>query len=184
MLFTEQINIPYINYFDKYAHQLNIHPTILITIAKIESNFDKNAINYNKNNKTYDIGIMQINSSWIKYFENKYNIKLTINKLKQPELNIKFAADILNICIEEINKKNTMNKYYNNENIHNINIYDLIYCYHTGKTINYKHKYKIYKTNNYIKKFNEEIQYTYLLYMANKSKNELKNQIIRTSFSY
>src|ERR1700694_2838883 len=41
----------------------DINPTILRAIAKVESNFNPNAVNRNRNG-TYDFGVMQINTSW------------------------------------------------------------------------------------------------------------------------
>lgn len=43
----------------------NIDPWILFAYAKTESNFNPNAINKANKNKTYDIGLMQINSLWL-----------------------------------------------------------------------------------------------------------------------
>ncbi len=49
--------------FDEAGAEYGISPLILRAIAKVESNFDPRALNWNKNG-SYDFGIMQINSSW------------------------------------------------------------------------------------------------------------------------
>lgn len=49
--------------FEKAGEAYGIHPLILRAIAKVESNFNPQAVNWNRNG-TYDFGVMQINSSW------------------------------------------------------------------------------------------------------------------------
>ena len=49
-----------------------IPETILLHLIETESNFNPNAINYNKNG-TIDYGLMQLNSSNIEYFTWKFN---------------------------------------------------------------------------------------------------------------
>lgn len=49
--------------FDEAGVQYGINPLILRAIAKVESNLNPNALNWNSNG-TYDFGLMQINSSW------------------------------------------------------------------------------------------------------------------------
>ena len=50
--------------FNLASRQYQLPTKLLKAIAKTETKFDQYAININKN-KTYDIGIMQINSSWL-----------------------------------------------------------------------------------------------------------------------
>jgi soluble lytic murein transglycosylase-like protein len=50
--------------FEVASSQYQIPIKILKAIAKTETGFDPYALNVNKN-KSYDIGIMQINSSWL-----------------------------------------------------------------------------------------------------------------------
>ena len=52
------------NCFAMASNQYQIPAKLLKAIAKTETGFDPYAININKN-KSYDIGIMQINSSWL-----------------------------------------------------------------------------------------------------------------------
>ncbi|MEC4720488.1 lytic transglycosylase domain-containing protein [Noviherbaspirillum sp. CPCC 100848] len=50
--------------FDEAANRYNVDRELLRAIAKTESNFRADAINVNKDGSE-DIGIMQINSSWL-----------------------------------------------------------------------------------------------------------------------
>lgn len=49
--------------WDQAASYHNVDPWLLMSIAKVESSFDPNAFNGNRNG-SYDLGLMQINSSW------------------------------------------------------------------------------------------------------------------------
>ncbi|MBF0558687.1 MAG: lytic transglycosylase domain-containing protein [Nitrospirae bacterium] len=74
----------------KYA----ISPVLLESIAKAESNFDPKAINRNKNGSV-DMGLMQVNSFWIK------PLGLDINKLMGDSCyNTMAGARILRQCID------------------------------------------------------------------------------------
>lgn len=55
------------------AAQYGMNPYLLYAIAKTESNLNPSAINRNKNG-SYDIGLMQINSSWLPTLR-KYGIE-------------------------------------------------------------------------------------------------------------
>lgn len=75
------------------GNKYSVNPEILWAIAKVESSFDANAINKNKNG-SYDYGVMQINSIWAKTigYENW-------SKLSDPCYNIHVGAWILSQCI-------------------------------------------------------------------------------------
>lgn len=108
------------------SEKYNINYYLLLSIAKTESNFNPRAINYNKNN-TYDIGIMQINSSWLK------TLKLTTRDLLNDAcLNIDVGGYILRDCL---------NRYGNN--------WRAIDCYNKGSRSSTSSQYvwKVY--NNY-----------------------------------
>lgn len=77
--------------------QYQIPTKLLKAIAKIETNFNEYAIHFNTNH-TYDIGIMQINSSWL----TKLN-KVGINQadLLDGCKNIQIGAWILAINIKQ-----------------------------------------------------------------------------------
>lgn len=72
---------------DSYGIPVNV----LKAVAKTESGFNANAVNRNKDG-TYDIGFMQINSSWLPKLE-KYGI--TEESLKDACTNVKVGAWIL-----------------------------------------------------------------------------------------
>lgn len=72
-----------------------MNANLLRSIARIESNNNETAINHNRNGTT-DLGIMQINSSWIK--------PMGLNEkelLKNPCYNVKTAAKILKKCMDK-----------------------------------------------------------------------------------
>jgi soluble lytic murein transglycosylase-like protein len=50
--------------WDNAAKVYGLDPWLLMSIAKVESSFNHAAINLNKN-KTYDLGMMQINTIWL-----------------------------------------------------------------------------------------------------------------------
>jgi hypothetical protein len=81
--------------FEEAGAEYGINPQILRAIAKVESNFNPAAINKNSNG-TYDVGLMQINSSWAS----------TIGKERWKELgdactNTKTGAWILSMCMSK-----------------------------------------------------------------------------------
>ena len=81
--------------FDEAGSEYSINPQILKAIAKVESNFNPRAVNWNKNG-TYDFGIMQINSSW--YYTLGKDWWLTLG---DPCSNIKGGARILSGCMKK-----------------------------------------------------------------------------------
>jgi len=68
---------------------VNVH--LLYAIAKTESNLNPNAMNRNKNG-SYDIGMMQINSSWLPTLR-KHGI--SEEQLKDPCISLQVGAWIL-----------------------------------------------------------------------------------------
>ena len=72
-----------------------INPIIVYAIIKTESGFNPKAINKNKNG-SYDLGLMQINSSWLPTL-SKYGY--STNHLFDPCINIKVGTWILANCI-------------------------------------------------------------------------------------
>lgn len=85
--------------FIQAGEYYQIHPHLLWGIAKVESNFNPYALNKNKNG-TYDIGLMQINSSWIPVLKN-YGLK-NVSWLWDPCYNIYVGAWILSQCIQKL----------------------------------------------------------------------------------
>ncbi len=66
-----------------------MNPNLLRSIAKIESNYNPSAVNHNSNGSS-DLGIMQINSSWIKPMGLDYQ-----ELVKNPCYNVMTGAKIL-----------------------------------------------------------------------------------------
>jgi soluble lytic murein transglycosylase-like protein len=77
--------------WDEAATRYGVNTNLLYAIAKTESNFNPAAINRNKNG-SYDIGMMQINSSWLPLLR-KYGI--TENQLYDACTSIHVGAWIL-----------------------------------------------------------------------------------------
>ncbi|MDW7973432.1 MAG: lytic transglycosylase domain-containing protein [Thermodesulfovibrio sp.] len=82
--------------FRQAGQHYSVHPNILWAIAKVESNFNPFAINKNTNG-TFDIGIMQINSSWISVLK-RHGLKHE-SMLWDPCYNIYVGAWVLSQCI-------------------------------------------------------------------------------------
>lgn len=81
--------------FQEAGVEYSISPQILKAIAKVESNFNPRAVNWNKNG-TYDFGVMQINSSW--YYTLGKDWWMTLG---DPCSNIKGGAKILSGCMKK-----------------------------------------------------------------------------------
>lgn len=81
--------------FDEAGAMYGINPLILRAIAKVESNFNPRAINWNTNG-TYDFGVMQINTIWAPVLGTE-----RWNTLGDPCTNIKTGAMILADCMKK-----------------------------------------------------------------------------------
>lgn len=79
--------------FDEAGDQYKINPQILRAIAKVESNYNPRAVNWNRNG-TYDFGVMQINSTWGYALGKEW-----WSTLGDPCTNIKAGARILAACM-------------------------------------------------------------------------------------
>ena len=78
----------YDDIFKKYEKEFGISYFLMKSIAITEnSEFNPHAIMYNSNG-TKDIGLMQINTAWIKWMPEA---NITVQKLNDPEFNIKIA---------------------------------------------------------------------------------------------
>jgi|GEM_PF-462474 len=81
--------------FDEAGKTYGINPQLLQSIARIESNLNPNAINKNSNGST-DMGIMQVNSSWIA------SLGLDSGRLvSDPCYNVITGSRILKYCIDK-----------------------------------------------------------------------------------
>jgi hypothetical protein len=81
--------------FDEAGAMYGINPLVLRAIAKVESDFNSRAINWNTNG-TYDFGVMQINSSWASTIG-----KDQWNRLGNRCSNIRTGAMILSGCMKK-----------------------------------------------------------------------------------
>lgn len=87
----------YDDIFKKYEKEYGISYFLMKSIAMTENNkFKTNVITKNTNG-TEDIGLMQINTAWIKWMPEA---KITKEKLKNVDFNIKIAFKIVNQIIE------------------------------------------------------------------------------------
>lgn len=78
------------------ASYYGVNPKLLIAIAYTESGLNPRAINKNRN-KSYDLGIMQINTSWIPYLK-KYDVDPRY--VWDPCYNVYLGAMILRYCMD------------------------------------------------------------------------------------
>ena len=85
--------------YEEAGLEYNINPVLLQVISKTESNLNQTAINTNPNG-TQDIGLMQINSSWVKSLNLDADLLLS-----DPCYNLKTGAEILSKCIEQYGYK-------------------------------------------------------------------------------
>lgn len=81
--------------FEEAGLEYGINPRILQAIARVESQYNPRAINWNKNG-TYDFGVMQINSNWYYTLGKDWWMKLG-----DPCSNIKGGARILSACMKK-----------------------------------------------------------------------------------
>lgn len=81
--------------FNEAGQVFGINPDIIRGIARLESNFNPEAIHKNKN-RSVDLGLMQINSAWIS------TIGLDPGRLiSDPCYNVMTGAKILDMCIKK-----------------------------------------------------------------------------------
>ena len=80
--------------YKEAGREYNINPLLLYAISKTESDLNPSAVNTNSDG-TIDIGLMQINSSWIKAINLNPDLLLS-----DPCYNVKTGADILKKCID------------------------------------------------------------------------------------
>ena len=95
---------------ERAADWAEVHPTLLRAIAWVESHGDPRALAYNRDG-SYDIGLMQINSSW--YYRG---LKPWWMSLRHPCVNVAAAAWVLKHC--------TLSYGYT---------WDAVGCYHAGE---------------------------------------------------
>lgn len=81
--------------FEEAGKEYNIHPLLLYSISKVESNLNPRAINYNTDG-SYDYGLMQINSRWYPSFG-----KTLWRSLADPCQNVRAGAWVLAGCMKK-----------------------------------------------------------------------------------
>lgn len=92
LTFSNAISIiPYQECFTNASQKYGVPEPLLIAVAKVESKFNPKATHYNTN-KSFDMGIMQVNSTWLKQLET---MGITKDKLYEPCQNIMVGAWIL-----------------------------------------------------------------------------------------
>ena len=87
--------------FDSAAARYGVAPSVLRAIAYGESSNNPSAINYNKNG-SHDIGLMQINSSWLPTLAKQ---GIRSGDLWDPCTNLMVGAWILADCFEQFGNR-------------------------------------------------------------------------------
>lgn len=82
--------------FEEAGAIYRVSPQLLWAIAKVESNFNPDALNRNKNG-SHDVGLMQINSWWV---ERGLLSPTLWRQLADPCTNVKVGAWILAQCFQ------------------------------------------------------------------------------------
>ena len=80
--------------FEEAGSTYGISPQLLWSIARVESNFNPHAINWNSNG-TYDFGVMQINSTWCPIIGREL-----WSRLADPCTNVYVGAWVLSQCVQ------------------------------------------------------------------------------------
>lgn len=81
--------------FDRAAAWAGVHPELLRAIRSVESQGNPAAVNWNRNG-TYDVGLMQVNSSWY-----AHGLRSWWQGLGHPCVNVAAAAWILRQCVDD-----------------------------------------------------------------------------------
>ena len=80
--------------FEEAGEKYGVSPQLLWAIAKTESHFNPTALNYNKN-RSFDYGLMQINSSWYRELGHERWMRLD-----DACYNVQVGAWILSQCVQ------------------------------------------------------------------------------------
>lgn len=95
--------------FKRAGQIYQINPRLLEAIARVESNMDPQAVNYNRDG-SYDYGLMQINSRWQRVLGERWQ------HISNACYNVMVGAWILRRCIDRYGYT-----------------WDAVACYHTGR---------------------------------------------------
>ena len=85
-------SIPFESCFNSASARFGVGKQMLLAIAKTESSLNPNAIGPRNSNGTYDIGMMQVNSSWLPTLAR---LGISANDLRGACTNIHVGAWIL-----------------------------------------------------------------------------------------
>lgn len=129
LLFTSYVNAQDLNLnsacWKEAGLRYNVNPWLLYSVSSVESSHDYDATNKNTNG-TVDIGMMQINSIWLKELK-KYNIHT--QHLYLPCININLGAWVLSQNIKKFGSNWQAIAAYNvGPNSSKINTIGLIYA--------------------------------------------------------
>jgi len=102
-------NQEYDDLFIKYGKYYNVNPILLKGIGIVESYLNPNSINKNSN-KTFDIGLMQINDYW--YDKLPKTKKKKKELLKDPNYSIAVAAWIVASNTKNVYNWKTVGNYH------------------------------------------------------------------------
>lgn len=80
--------------FEQAGREYAISPVLLETLARVESNLNPNAVNRNGNG-SFDIGLMQINSTWFTRLKCR-----EADLLSNPCANVMAGAWVLRHCLD------------------------------------------------------------------------------------
>jgi soluble lytic murein transglycosylase-like protein len=118
IIFIKNSYALYNSCFNYASFKYNLPPKLIKAVAKVESNINPSAIDYDSNG-SYDYGVMQINTIWYPL------IKFEWNNLADPCDNIIFGSWIIKKCAIR----------------YNYNFNRTVTCYHMGAgNIRYKEK--------------------------------------------
>lgn len=87
------------SYYTQAGNHFGLDPQLLWAIAYKESRHTPHIISKPNKNGSYDIGIMQINSSHLPRLEKQYGI--SEEDLLNPQINIFVGAEILKMCFDK-----------------------------------------------------------------------------------
>ncbi|MCS7262213.1 MAG: lytic transglycosylase domain-containing protein [Aquificaceae bacterium] len=92
LLLINSLSFAFYHCFFEAGRRYGVDPLLLVSIAKVESNFNPRAVNVNRNGSV-DYGIMQINAHWVSRY------KIPVEWLYEPCYNIHFGAMVLKKCL-------------------------------------------------------------------------------------
>ena len=102
LLLLSPLSFSFYECFDISSKRYGIDVNLLKAIAFTESSMNPNALSKKNKNGTYDIGLMQINSSW---FEKLRLRGIKKSELSDPCINIDVGSWILSENIKQYGKK-------------------------------------------------------------------------------